>query len=569
MPVIPRAPEAALTRALIGEFARRKQLARTEAEQRRVDVPDEPPRSLMDFVVRFNPRYRESALHRHMADRIDAALERRCRICDLRRGECLGEGHEYTPLNRLMIFIPPQHGKSELVSINAPARYLAEHPDHYWVAASYAETLAVRNSRHARNLVRSLEFRELYGLALSRASNSVTEWEFEGHRGGFYAVGVGGALTGRTADVLVIDDPVKDRQDADSSTIRENVWDWWKTVARTRLNPDSVVIVVMTRWHHDDLAGRILDGADGELGEGRVEDGGEWTVVELPALAREDDTLGREAGDPLMVPHHNHVSKEAAIEWYDRTRKSIGPRDWSALYQQRPSQDEDAIFPEHWWGAYRWSELPQSYIHVIQFWDTALKDSTRNDYHACVTIGVAGDGVYVLDVWRKRMQFPELIAQARNRRALFAPTHIPFENKAAGLPAVQALREERIGGPEPLTEVEEWDPGTRDKVMRAFAVQPKIAAGQVRLPINEDGTRPDWVRTFLDELSSFPLGAHDDMVDAFTGAMLRSAELLAKWSKVQVAGVGSNVQGWIAPAYVDRDTRRAPTPDLVRRPNPW
>lgn len=554
-------PALAATFALIESRLRRT--AALEAAAAAAELPPEPlPGSLMEFVHRFSPRYRESPFHRYIADRIDAALKRHCVYCDRPEDECTGDGHAYRPLNRLMINCPPQHGKSELVSIMAPAHYLAEHPDKYWVAASYAETLAARNSRHARNIVRSAEYRAIYDVQLSRASNSVTEWEFEGHRGGFYAVGVGGALTGRTADVLVIDDPVKDRQEADSDTIRENVWDWWKTVARTRLNPDSIVIVVMTRWHHDDLAGRILNGSDDQPGEGRVETGGEWSVVELPALARDGDVLGRADDEPLMIPHHNHANLDAAREWYDRTRAAVGPRDWSALYQQRPSQDEDAIFPESWWGWFDWEQLPPGYLYIVQGWDTALKDKSRNDYHACVTLGITGEGIYVLDVWRKRMQFPELITQIRNRHMLFRPTHLPIENKAAGLPAIQALREE-------IPEIEEWDPGERDKVARAYAVQPKISAGRVRLPRpNADGTPgAEWVRMFLDECSMFPLGGHDDMVDAFTMTMLVAFELEAKWGRMQVAGA-SLTGGWIDPGYVDRDTRSAPSPELVRR-TPW
>jgi predicted phage terminase large subunit-like protein len=515
------------------------------------------PLSLIDFVQRFNPEYQPGALHRLIAEKIEQALAKRCVHCNRSREECIGEDHEFRPLNRLMVFVAPQTGKSELVSIMAPAKYLAENPDQYWVAASYAETLAARNSRHARNLVRSPEFQDLYPVRLSRASNSVTEWEFEGHRGGLYAVGVGGALTGRVASVLCIDDPVKDRQDADSETVREGVWDWWKSVARTRLNPESVAIVVLTRWRHDDLAGRILNGVDDQPGEGRIEDGGSWLVVEIPALADEDDPLGREYGEPLMIPHHRHANLEAAREWFGATRDKIGPRDWSALYQQRPSQDTDAIFPESWWGWYDWSagsleQAPPEFLYTVQAWDTALKDGNRNDYHACVTLGVTGEAIYVLDAWRKRMQFPELIQQIQNRRALYRPTHLPIEDKASGTPAVQALQET-------IPEIYEWSPGVRDKVSRAFAVQPRISKGQVKLP-----RQAEWLRTFLDEASSFPLGSHDDLVDAFTSAMLVAAELTGKWSALQVS-VGGLSSGWIDPRYVDTDTRNAPSPDLVRQ----
>ena len=520
-------------------------------------VEAERPKSLLEFVHHFDRSYQDGAIHRLLAKKIEQALAKRCVHCDRSREDCLGEDHEFRPLNRLMVFTPPQVGKSRMISVMAPAHYLATHPDEYWVAASYAETLAARNSRHARNIVRSPEFQALYDVQLSRASNSVTEWEFENHRGGFYACGVGGALTGRTAGILVIDDPVKDRQDADSPTIRDAAWDWWVSTARSRLNPESVCIIVNTRWHHDDLCGRILNGVEDTPGEGNIRDGGAWEVVELPALAYEDDPLGREEGEPLDIPHHRHANKEAALAWFEATRLAIGPRDWSALYQQRPSQDTDAIFPESWWGWYDWSEespeaVPPAYLYTVQAWDTALKDGNRNDYHACVTLGVTGEAIYVLDAWRKRMQFPELIQQIQNRRALYRPTHLPIEDKASGTPAVQALQDV-------IPEIYEWSPGVRDKVSRAFAVQPRISKGQVKLP-----RKADWLRMFLDEASSFPLGSHDDLVDAFTSAMLVAAELVSKWGSLQISVGGLN-SGWIDPRYVDTDTRNAPSPDLVRQ----
>ncbi len=520
------------------------------AERRAADmgVTLERPSGLIDLAQRFNPAYRADALHRLIAKEIEDALEQR---------------------QWLMVFVPPQHGKSELISVTAPADYLGRNPDHYWVAASYAEGLARKHSRAARNIVRSVEYQKMYNVSLSMDSRSVTEWEIAGHRGGFYAVGIGGGLTGRPAHVMAIDDPVANREQAESPTYRDRAWDWWKSTARTRMQPDGVVILVMTRWHYDDLAGRMLEGDDRET----KRDTAKWRVVEIPARAIEpDDPLGREEGQVIWPERHLdpitlEIDWEAAEEFYDDLETDMGPKDWGALAQQRPTIDEDAIFKPEYWGYYTDDELPperlggKRFLYIIQFWDTAFKEKTTSDYNACVTLGVTGDTVYVLDVYNKRHEMPALLKAAKAQALIWTPTHMAVENKASGPSLAQLIRKETSHS------VELWDPVEGgDKVARAQVIVPKLADGRVKLP--RDGA--PWLGAFLQQLGRFPADVHDDQVDAFVGAMHIVKELwdgLRKWGVYDEFEEATS-KGVVDERYIDRDTGTAPNPDLVRRRRP-
>jgi len=527
---------------------RRIAMARARAEQIGAEHL-ERPHSLIEFTQRWNSAYQPGRLHYYLAEQIETALQ---------KGQWL------------IVSVPPQHGKTELISVNAPAKHLGGNPDAFGVAASYELGIAQSFSRKARNIVRSPEYGELYGVHLSRDSNSVTDWSFAGHRGGFFATGIGGPLTGRPASVLAIDDPVKNRMEADSEVFRQRNWDWWTGVARSRLHPGSVVFLVQTRWHYGDLAGLMLEG----------EDAHKFRVINIPARAEDDDPLGRERGEPLWVERHMvrdefgvpvdfgrdpdrpeyKIDLDAANQWYTEMEVGVGPRDWTAMHQGHPTAQEDAIFKPGYWQWYDPEDLPRMtgqrspWLYTVQFWDTAFKEKTSNDFNACVTLGVTGDKVYVLDVYNQRHEMPGLKAAAKAQAARFRPTHLYVEDKASGPSLAQELMHETT------LSVDLWEPGGIDKVARAYLAQPMLAAGRVALPRSAP-----WLSAFLQQLERFPADVHDDMVDSLVGALLVVNDLWSKAREAQWVGEGTR-GGRIDPRYVDRDTGVAPSPALVRRP---
>ncbi len=531
----------------------------------------EKPANLIEFVSRFRPGYRVSPLHEHIAGMMQHALDRDCRHC--LRPEAAHEpgGHGYQVLNRLMLFVGPQSGKTEVVSVAAPAWFLGEHPDSYWVAASYAASLAQRNGRLAKNTVESDAYRQHYVTRLDPSKTAAAEWEVLGHRGGFYGVGVGGGLTGRPADVIVVDDPVKDRAQADSEVYRKRDRQWWRDVADTRVHPGTIVIMVMTRWHHSDLAGYILNGDEDTPGEGRIEDGGAWRVVRIPAVADSvEDPLGRPVGEPLMTGPVGYQFRDRAeaMEWWDGKKRG-GARTWAALYQQTPSLDEGAILRDSYWGWYDLDEpMPTRWLAIVQTWDTAFTEDEANDYSASLTFGLerVGGDIRILDGQHARMEFPELQRAVQAGQARWNPTLLSVEAKASGLPLVQQLK--RL-----IKAIKPWTAGRRDKVARAYEMQPILEPNRVLLPYRMvDGTRwvPPWVTELLLEAGQFPLAEHDDYVDALTQGLLEIALLeRAIVAQEMRKNRPRRADRGIDPRYVDKDTGRAPSPDLVRRGRTW
>lgn len=542
------------------------------------DEPPQPPdsvarrpRSLLEFLEAFHPGYRVDEFHRVLAGVVDHALARDCRHCLRPPARCTRNGHEYAALDRLIIECPPQLGKTEIVSVAAPAYYLGEHPDRYWVGASYEKTLTERNGRFARTIVSSPAFQWHYPLRLDRSKTAMAEWEAEGYRGGFYGVGVGGGFTGRSADVIVIDDPIKNRQDADSIAKRETVWGWYQSVVGTRINPETVVILVTTRWHFDDLVGRILNGTGDVEGQRTVEEGGRWRVVRIPALADSpEDPLGRAVGEPLMAGPRGHhfASHEEAFSWWADIRKSLGgpsARDWTSLYQQAPSLDEGAILKEAWWGWYDpRTDLPPGWAWTLQTWDTAYTEKTENDSNASLTFGLSGERIFILDGFNERLEFPELKKVVQSRALAWRPARISVEAKATGISIVQELR--------PLVRaLTLWPPpGTppQDKIANAYASQPALEAGRVLLPRWKDAdgmwVSPEWVAALLQECAQFPAAAHDDYVDALTQGLLQIEERLRGMARAQKRQRRTAATAGIDPRYIDSDTGRAPSPGLVR-----
>ena len=393
-----------------------------------------------------------------------------------------------TPDGRLIISMPPQEGKSTRVSRDFILDTLVHNPDTRVVAASYAQGLANRNGRTVRNAVNAHP--EL-GISIAHDNGAASEWQLAGRHGGMLSVGRGAGVTGRPADLLVIDDPLKDRTEADSETIRDTCWSWWTDSLSTRLSPGAPVVLILTRWHEDDLAGRLLAAPDGHL----------WRVLNIPAQAdSDDDPLGRAPGEFMTSARGRTPAQWEAI----KTR--VGARAWAALYQGRPSPAEGGAFRRGWWR--HWHQPPHI-DRIIQSWDMAFKGSDTSDFVVGQVWGVAGADTYLLDQARGRWTFTETLAQVRLMRERWPMTTATLvEDKANGTAVIDSLRR-TIPGMVPV----EPQGG---KEARASAVSPLVEAGNVYLPPPSTHL---WVGDLIEEAASFPQGSHDDQVDALTQAL--------------------------------------------------
>jgi predicted phage terminase large subunit-like protein len=405
------------------------------------------------------------------------------------------------PDGRLIISCPPQEGKSQRTSRRFPLWALTQNPDLRIAIASYEHGVARRWGRTIRDDITQHEAD--LGLTVRGDLSAQHEWQLVGREGGVYSTGIGGALTGRPVDLLVIDDPVKDRAQADSATYRQNVWDWWTDVASTRLAPGAPVVLILTRWHHDDLAGRLL----------AAEDGDRWRVVNIPAQAESDqDPLGRVPGEFM-----DSARGRTTAQW-ERIKIQAGPRTWASLYQGEPSPQSSGIFPADW-PRYQhplWVEYPDGhrettpdFTQVIQSWDLTFTDGAASDYVAGQVWGLAGPKAYLLDQTRARLDFPATQQAILDMHARWPQARAVFiEDKANG-PAVISSLSRQVPGIIPVTP----DGG---KYARAVAVQPFAAAGNVVLP---DPALLPSVTYLTGEAADFPNGRHDDTVDALTQAL--------------------------------------------------
>lgn len=378
-------------------------------------------------------------------------------------------------INKLMIFLPPRHTKSETVTVRLPA-YVIEHDQSTrCIVGAYAQTLANKFSRKTRRIIQSR-------ISLSKERTAVDDWETDAG-GGLRAVGVGAGVTGMGANWLFIDDPVKNREEANSETYREKVWDWYTDDLYTRMEPGCKTVLIMTRWHQDDLAGRIL----------ASEDAPNWTVINLPALAEANDPLGRKEGEALCPERYD---EQALAD----IRRVMGAS-FQALYQQRPAAEEGDIFKREWWQYYK--EAPKL-KWIIQSWDTAFKKGAENDYSVCHTWGSSDRGFYLLDRWKDKAEFPVLKRTVISHANKWHPRAVLIEDKASGQSLIQELKTNTTL---PVLAISV----DSDKVTRAHAVTPTIEAGNCYLP--EDAP---WLQDMIDEFATFPNGAHDDEVDATT-----------------------------------------------------
>jgi predicted phage terminase large subunit-like protein len=416
------------------------------------------------------------------------------------------EAVERGEIERLMLFEPPGHAKSTYASHLFPGWYLGRNPHRSVIAASHTAQLATRFGRKVRNLFASPDW-PFEDVALAGDSRAADQWETT-VGGEYFAVGVGGAVTGRRADLAVVDDPIKGRKDADSITVRENLWEWYRADLHNRLKPGAAIILIQTRWHEDDLAGRILpEDYQGETGWVAGQDGESWFVVNLPALAEAKDALKRKLGAPLWP------------EWITLEKLEIekvvqGPRNWAALYQQRPAPEEGNFFLRDWW---RWYETapPKDTLRIYAASDYAVT-AHGGDFTVHGVGGVdADDNLYILDWWRDQTASDVWVETLLDLMQTWRPLKWAEEKgqieKSVGPFIDKRMRDRRV-----YCHREQYA-SAADKPTRAQAFRARMAMGKIFWPRNAP-----WVDDVYRVLMTFPTGTVDDDVDVLSlfGRML-------------------------------------------------
>jgi predicted phage terminase large subunit-like protein len=432
----------------------------------------------MVFVHKVWPTFINGAHHIKMA----RAFER------VARGEC----------KRLIINMPPRHTKSEFASYLLPAWFLGNFPHKKVIQSSHTAELAVGFGRKVRNLVDSDVYKTIFpDVALQTDSKAAGRWNTS-KGGDYFAIGIGGAVTGKGADILIIDDPHSEQEAALAETnadIYDKAYEWYTSGPRQRLQPGGSIIVVMTRWSKKDLTGQVLKSS-------AQRDGDDWEVIEFPAILP--------SGSPLW-PEFWDLKELQAL------KQELPNGKWMAQYMQQPTSDVSAIVKREWWKIWD-SERPPSCEFIIQSWDTAFLKTERADYSACTTWGVfyqddalgrSRANIILLNAFKKRMEFPELKVRAYEEFNEWDVDSLIVEAKAAGSPLIFELRQ--MGIP-----VQEFTPSKgNDKIARLNAVADIFASGHVWVP------NTHWAEELMEEVASFPSGEHDDLVDSMTQALLR------------------------------------------------
>lgn len=394
-------------------------------------------------------------------------------------------------VKRLMVFMPPRHGKSMTISETFPSYFIGKNPERRVIEASYGDDLAIKFGRMNKSKIDSYG-EELFGITINKKNASNKNFGIDGHRGGMISSGIFGTVTGEGADLLIIDDPIKNRVEANSETYRNRVWDEWQSTLYTRLHPGGAVIVVLTRWHEDDLAGRLL----------RLEPD-VWDVVSLPAEAEENDILEREPGSPLWASHGFDSV------WIETTKRAVGSQAWASLYQQRPSPAEGSIFHRKWWKFYK--ILPTRFDELIQSWDCAFKDNNDSDFVVGQVWGRIGADVYLVDQVRDRMDITVTMKAIESLSKKYPKASRKLVEDKANGPAIIQMLKNKVPGLIPVNP-------EGGKTVRAQAVSPFFESGNVYIP--EPSLAP-WVHDYMEEFAVFPNGKHDDSVDSTTQAINR------------------------------------------------
>lgn len=432
--------------------------------------------SFLHYVKKMWPGFIGGRHHKLMADKFER----------IAHGE----------LKRVIINMPPRHTKSEFASFLLPSWFLGRFPQKKVIQTSHTAELAVGFGRKVRNLVGADVYKEVFpNVGLQADSKAAGRWSTN-HGGEYFAIGVGGAVTGKGADLLIIDDPHSEQEAKLALTdpdIFDSVYEWYTSGPRQRLQPGGSIVVVMTRWSTKDLTGRILKSS--------IEDEkiNEWEIIELPALLP--------SGNPLWPEFW-------PIEELEALKAELPVSKWNAQYQQKPTSEEGAIIKREWWKMWE-ADKPPSCEFIIQSWDTAFTKNNRSDYSACTTWGVfhPDEGpdahVILLDAFKERLEFPDLKRKAFEMWKDWEPDAFVVEAKAAGAPLIYELRQ--MGIP-----VQEFTPSRgNDKVVRVNAVSDLFSSGKVWAP------RKRWAEEVMEEIAGFPYSDNDDLTDSTTQALIR------------------------------------------------
>ena len=436
-----------------------------------LEKQEKAQKDFMSFVKQVWPEFVEGKHHKIYADKLN-------RIAN-------GE------LKRLIVNMPPRHTKSEFASHLFPAFFMGRHPKSKLIQTTHTGELAIRFGRKAKNLIESEEYERVFpDVKLAADSKAAGRWE-SNHKGEYFAAGVGGAITVRGADLLIIDDPHSE-QDALSPTVLHSHYDWYTSGPRQRLQPGGAIVLVMTRWSIKDLTGRLL------AAQGKDDMSDQWEVVEFPAVINDKPMWG------------NFWS----MDGLNGVKASIPLTKWNAQWMQAPTSEEGAIIKREWWQKWDKEEIPELQ-YVIQSYDTAFSKKETADYSAITTWGVFtpvdGDkpGLILLDAKRGRWNFPELKAKAMEEFEYWEPETVLVEAKASGLPLTHELQ--KMGIP-----VINFTPSRgNDKHSRVNSVAPLFESGTIWAPSKK------FAEEVIEECAAFPFGDHDDFVDSTTQALMR------------------------------------------------
>ena len=465
--------EQILEKLPLGE---REEIFRAAAQWIASDEMEKAQESFLPFVKMMWPGFIDGRHHKVMAKKFEEIAEGKTR--------------------RLIINLPPRHTKSEFASYLLPAWFLGKFPNKKIIQCSNTAELAVGFGRKVRNLVDGEHYGKVFpNVSLRHDSKAAGRWSTNSN-GEYFAIGVGGTVTGKGADLLIIDDPHSEQEAALAAgdpSVFDKVYEWYTSGPRQRLQPGGSIVIVMTRWSKRDLVGKIQKAS--------IErDGDNWEVIDFPAILPSDKPLWPEFW---------------SYEELDALRSELPLSKWQAQYQQQPTSEEGAIIKREWWKIWE-PERPPRCEFIIQSWDTAFTKTERSDYSACTTWGVfykdeneADPHVILLDAFKRRMEFPELKEKAMEHYREWEPDSFVVEAKASGAPLIYELR--AMGIP-----VQEFTP-TRgnDKIVRINSVSDLFSSGKVWAP----ATR--WAEEVIEEMASFPNSDHDDLVDSSTQALIR------------------------------------------------
>jgi predicted phage terminase large subunit-like protein len=491
-------------------------------------------RTLLGFTTWTKPDYQTNWHHRVVCEKLDRLV----------RGE----------ITRLMVFMPPRHGKSELVSRRLPAYALGHNPDEQIISCAYNAPIASSFNRDVQRIIDDPTQRyssvfpqtRLYGKNNRTLVNGAwlrnsDIFEVTGRKGFYISAGIRGGITGRGCTLGIVDDPIKNREDADSLTFRDSVWEWWQSTFYTRLEKNARILITLTRWHEDDLAGRLLQLANNDP------DADQWEVLSFPAVREETahELDARPVGAALWPGKYDTASLRAK-------RANVGSREWAALYQQRPSPDEGGIFRREWFRYWHRDKIdPQVLVldkgeerpkrilgpKLFRFCtvDVAAGMKQQNDFTAISTWGLTPErDLVLLDVLRAKMEGPDQVAAIRRVFRRWRPAFVGVEAVAYQLTLVQTLLREGI----PARALHP----DRDKVSRAHTAAVRMEGSTVFFPISAP-----WLSDFEHELLTFPNGTHDDQVDTLSYA---AAYVALEWAKPGNISPGALTDGLARPSPI-------------------